>query len=89
MGAKMGRTVTLRLDAQTGAQLDALSDALGFSEEMAAVYAIRLVGACMREGLLEDMPARAWPREADVLTAAMGKVIAFPFVKAADAESRA
>ena len=89
MGAKMGRTVTLMLDAQTGAQLDALSDALGFSEEMAAVYAIRLVGACMREGLLEDMPARAWPREADVLTAAMGKVITFPFGKAADAESHA
>ena len=89
MGAKLGRTVTLRLDAKTGAQLDALGDALGFSEEMAAVYAIRLVGACMREGLLEDMPARAWPREADVLTAAMGKVIAFPCGKAADAESRA
>ena len=85
----MRRTVTLRLDAQTGAQLDALSDALGFSKEMAAVYAIRLIGACMREGLLEDMPARAWPREADLLTAAMGKVIDFPCAKAADAESRA
>jgi len=85
----MGRTVTLRLDAQTNAQLDALSDALGFSKEMAAVYAIRLIGACMREGLLEDMPARAWPREADLLTAAVGKVIDFPCAKAADAESRA
>ena len=85
----MRRTVTLRLDAQTGAQLDALSDALGLPKEMAAMYAIRLVGACMREGLLEDMPARAWPREADLLTAAMGKVIDFPCAKTADAESHA
>ena len=85
----MGRTVTLRLDAQTSAQLDALSDALGFPAEMAAVYAVRLIGACMREGLLEDMPSRAWPREADLLTAAVGRVIDFPRVKAADAESRA
>ena len=85
----MRRTVTLELDAQTGAQLDALSNALGFSREMAAVYAIRLVGACMREGLLEDMPARAWPREADLLTAATDRVIDFPRMKTADAESRA
>ena len=85
----MRRTVTLRLDAQTDAQLEALSDALGFPKEMAAAYAIRLVGACMREGLLEDMPARAWPREADLLTAAMGKVIDFPCAKTADAESHA
>ena len=85
----MGRTITLRLDAQTDAQLDALSDALGFSREMAAVYAIRLIGACMREGLLEETPARAWPREADLLTAAMGKVIDFPRLKAVDVESHA
>ena len=85
----MGRTLTLRLDAQTDAQLEALSEALGFSREMAAVYAIRLIGACMREGLLEDVPARAWPKEAGLLTAAMGKVIAFPQAKATDAQSRA
>jgi len=85
----MGRSVTIRLDAQTNAQLDALSDALGFSAEMAAVYAIRLISACMREGLLEDVPAHAWPREADLLTAAAGRVINFPRMKAADAESRA
>jgi len=84
----MGRTVTLRLDAQTGAQLDALGDALGFSGEMAAIYAIRLVGACMREGLIEDIPAGAWPREADLLTASAGKVIDFPCGKTADADFR-
>ena len=85
----MGQTVMLRLDAQTSAQLDVLSEALGFSREMAAVYAVRLVGACMRDGLLEDVPARVWPREAGLLTAAMGKVIEFPGAKAAEAESRA
>ena len=85
----MGRTIMLGLDAQTDAQLDAIGEALGFSREMAAVYAIRLVGACMREGLIEETPARAWPREADLLTAATGKVIAFPHARAADAESHA
>ena len=85
----MERTITLRLDAQTDAQLDALSNALGFSREMAAVYAIRMIGACMREGLLEDVPARAWPQEANLLTAAVGRVIDFPCAKAAEAESHA
>ena len=84
----MGRTVTLRLDEQTNAQLEALSDALGFSREMAAVYAVRLISACMREGLLENVPACAWPEEACLLTASAGKVIDFPCMKAADAESR-
>ena len=85
----MERTITLRLDAQTDAQLDALSNALGFSREMAAVYAIRMIGACMREGLIEDVPARAWPQEANLLTAAVGRVIDFPCAKAAEAESHA
>ena len=80
----MGRTVMLRLDRQTDSQLEMLSEALGFSKEMAAVYAIRLVGACMREGLFLDMPARAWPMQAQRLTSAAGKVLAFPRT---DAES--
>jgi len=85
----MGRSISLRLDAQTDTQLEALSQALGYSKEMAAVYAVRLVCACMREGLIEDVPPCAWPREADILRAAVGKVIVFPGRKAADAESRA
>jgi len=85
----MRRTVTLKLDAGTHAQLEALSDALGFSKEMAAVYAIRLVGACMREGLIRDIPAHAWPCEAEMLTAAADKVIDFPQRKTADAEFHA
>lgn len=85
----MEQSLTLRLDAQTGAQLEALSRSLGFPKEWAAVYAIRLIAACMREGLLEDIPLRTWPGEAALLSSAMGKVIAFPSRKTADAESRA
>ena len=44
---------------------------------MAAVYAIRLVSACVEEGLISDVPARAWPREAQLLTGTGGKVIEF------------
>ena len=73
----MGRRVTLDLDEQTLDKLDALADSLGFTQEMAAVYAIRLVSACVEEGLISDVPARAWPREAR-LTGTGGKVLAFP-----------
>ena len=73
----MGRRVTLDLDEQTLQKLDALADSLGFTQEMAAVYAIRLVSACVEEGLISDVPARAWPREAQLLTGTGGKVIEF------------
>ena len=73
----MGRRVTLDLDEQTLDKFDALADSLGFTQEMAAIYAIRLVSACVEEGLLADMPARAWPREAQLLTGTGGKVIEF------------
>ena len=73
----MGRRVTLDLDEQTLDKLDALADSLGFTQEMAAVYAIRLVSACVEEGLLADVPARAWPREAQLLTGTGGKGIEF------------
>ena len=73
----MGRRVTLNLDGETLDKLDALAESLGFSQEMAAVYAIRLVSACVEEGLLADVPARAWPREAQLLTGTGGKVIEF------------
>ena len=41
-------------------------------------YAVRLVNACIREGLLTDVPARAWPEEARM---ERGKVIEFPGAK--------
>lgn len=69
--------LTLNLDRQTLDKLDALADSLGFTQEMAAIYAIRLVSACVEEGLLADVPARAWPREAQLLTGTGGKVIEF------------
>ena len=73
----MGRRVTLDLDEQTLQKLDALAESLGFTQEMAAVYAIRLVSACVEEGLISDVPARAWPRKAQLLTGTGGKVIEF------------
>ena len=73
----MGRRVTLELDEQTLHKLDALADSLGFTQEMAAIYAIRLVSACVEEGLIDDVPARAWPKEAQLLTGTGGKVIEF------------
>jgi hypothetical protein len=83
----MEKTIRLRLDEETDSQLEMLSGALGFSKEMAAVYAIRLVSACMREGLIRDMPSRAWPQEAKALAGC--KVLAFPADKAAKEKSRA
>lgn len=74
----MGRKVALDLDRDVYETLTALADSLGFTREAAAEYCVRLVGACVREGLLEDVPARAWPDEAQLLTGTGGKVIAFP-----------
>ena len=74
----MGRKVTLNLDADTRERLSELAGALGCSDELAAIYAVRLVSACVREGLIEDIPARAWPGEAQLLTGTGGKIIAFP-----------
>ena len=74
----MGQKVTLDLDRDVYDTLTALADSLRFTREAAAEYAIRMIGACMREGLLEDVPARAWSKEAQLLTGTGGKVIAFP-----------
>ncbi len=72
----MGK-VTLNLDADTQERLEMLGESLGFSPELAAVYAIRVMSACVQEGLLEDVPARAWPAQAQLPTGTLGKVIAF------------
>ncbi len=73
----MRRKLSLELEQDTRRELAFLADSLGYPEEMAAVYAIRLVSACVREGLLADVPARAWPREARLAGAGEGKVLAF------------
>jgi hypothetical protein len=79
----MGRKVTLNLDADTEKKLLQLADALGYPPDLAAVYAVRLVSACMREGLIHDMPARAWPEEAKALTGGGARVLRMPMKKSA------
>lgn len=59
----MGRRITLNLDADTDIRLSELAAELGWSRELAAVYAVRLVSACVRDGLISDTPSRAWPEE--------------------------
>ena len=82
----MRKKLTIELDENEAAALEALAAALGFSPENAAVYAVRLTGACVREGLIGDVPARAWPKEADGLLRARGKVIDFPHAMRMPAE---
>lgn len=74
----MGCTITLNLDADTERKLAQLADALGYSQEFAAIYAVRLVSACMREGLIDNTPARAWPEEAQTLVGGGARVINMP-----------
>ena len=63
----MGKKIMLNLDADTERKLTALAVHLGYPREMAAIYAVRLVSACMREGLLDGALAGAWPQEAHTL----------------------
>lgn len=74
----MGRKVTLNLDADTEKKLAALAGHLGYSREMAAIYAVRLVSACVREGLISDVPCGAWPREAQRLVCGGARVLEMP-----------
>ena len=78
----MEEKLTLCLTGEAARELTLLSDSLGFTPEMTAEYAIRLVAACAREGLIADTPLRAWPQdareEAQALGGAGGKVLAFP-----------
>ena len=79
----MQHRLTLELPEDTYEELLALAQAVGFSPEMTAEYAIRLVSACVREGLIEDVPARAWPEEAGELTGAGARVLHMPQRKSA------
>ena len=80
----MEEKITLCLTGEAAQELLRLSDSLGFTPEMTAEYAIRLVAACAREGLIADTPLRAWPQdvrgEAQALrgTGTGGKVLTFP-----------
>ena len=76
----MGRELTISLTSEDARELSHLCAAVGFPPEAAAIYAIRLVSACVREGLFADMPG-AWPEEARLPglfdTGTGGKVLAF------------
>ena len=79
----MEENITITLTGETAQMLRLLSDSLGFTPEMTAQYAIRLVAACAHKGLIADTPLRAWPEEvrgeAQALrgTGTGGKVLAF------------
>ena len=74
----MRQTLTLELDDELCGELGRLAQSLGFSMEAAAEYAVRMICACVREGLIADVPPRAWPRDAQLLTGTGGKVLSFP-----------
>ena len=80
----MDRQIALTED--TCREVRILSERLGYPPEMAVHYAVRLVNACIREGLLSDISAEIRPEDAQsgahVLrsTGTMGKVIEFPRV---------
>ena len=77
----MVREITLRLTKEDATELAYLSAAVGFAPEAAAVYAVRLVSACVKEGLFADMPNCAWPKEARFPglfdTETEGKILSF------------
>ena len=54
----------LTLTKEMDRELTLLADALGYTREAALYYAVRLVNACVREGLLTDTPEALWPDEA-------------------------
>ena len=76
----MHRQIALTKD--TDRELGRLADTLGVPREAALYYALRLVNACIREGLLTGEAAGAWPQEAAQcgalpFTGTQGKVIHF------------
>ena len=76
----MGRELTLALTGDDAKELANLCAAVGFPPELTAIYAIRLVSACVREGLFADLPG-AWPTQAQLPglfdTGTGGKVLDF------------
>ena len=77
----MRAKVTMEITQETSEELEALSGYLGWPQEAALLYALRLVNACIREGLIGDVPGRAFPGQGTG-----GKVLAFPARKAKDGD---
>ena len=70
----MDERVSLEISEDVYSDLMELADTLGYPPEAALSYAVRLVSACIKEGLIGDIPAPK-PKEE---TGTMGKVLAFP-----------
>ena len=77
----MIREITLRLTPEDARRLAYLSASVGFGPETVAIYAVRLMSACMREGLFAEPFRDAWPDETHLPglfdTGTGGKVLAF------------
>lgn len=74
----MRPTITMEIRRETYEELLTLADMLGYPPEAAMSYAVRLVNACIREGLLTDIPMPENAAKPDAAQARGGKVIAFP-----------
>ena len=62
----------LTLTKEMDKELTLLADSMGYTREAALYYAVRLVYACVREGLLTDTPEALWPDEAQDGIRALG-----------------
>ena len=76
----MPKPITLTKEAEE--ELETMAHTFGFTREEAVHYAARLINACVREGLLTDVPERLWPEEAAegvtrLSSGEPGKVLAF------------
>lgn len=82
----MRAKVTMEITQEASEELEALSGYLGWPQEAALLYALRLVNACIREGLIGDVPGRAFPGQATPKRDTGGRVLAFPARKAKDGD---
>ena len=78
----MGEKLLLELDGRDSQELAFLASSLGFPRQAAALYAVRLVSACIREGLIDDIAMDAWPKEAEPMYISRGKLLDFRGKKA-------
>ena len=74
----MRPTITMEIRRETYEELLTLADTLGYPPEAAMSYAVRLVNACICEGLLTDIPMPENAVKPDAAQARGGKVSAFP-----------
>ena len=78
--------VTMEIPQDACDEIKTLAHTLGWPQEAALLYAVRLVNACIREGLIGDVPGRAFPGQAAPKRDTGGRVLAFPARKAKDGD---